>query len=457
MSNNEMLREPPHSVEAENAIIGSCLIRPDVLHDITSIVSCDDFFSSNNRKIFTAMLAVQAAGVEIDAITVFERLDKDNSADDIGGLSYLTKLAVQTPSAANAKTYAKIVREKAELRRLIAIGYEITDMAYQRDANSGDIMRSVSNSLIAVEHNVGDENLLPFKSSARAYLDTLQARSEGKFQYREIGFNDLDAHLGVIEVDAQIVVGARPGMGKTAFVTNLCGIAARRGEVVLVFTMEMNRTQFMDRIISAAANIPGQKLKTGQLESRDWDDLQMAMSAITAGEIILDDSPYQTLSSMVSKARKVFRKHGRLDRIIVDYLQLTQVDKEETRATELGNISRGMKLLAKELKAHTYLLSQINRGVEERTNKRPILSDLRESGAIEQDADIVLMLYRDEVYNHDSINRGIIELGCVKNREGNVGMVPAVFRGETGRISCAAPGSYKQEERKKPKTGGYHG
>lgn len=417
-----MNREPPYSLQCEENVLGALFLNPESLDDVCEIVTAQDFYSRANQQMFECIRGMYASREPIDLGTVTDRLRRLNLLEEVGGLSHVISLANDTPSAANVMAYAKQVRDYATLRGLICAGGDIAELGYRPEARpASELVDLAQQSVMALGERlmtVGPEDI---GSLADAYWEMLERKRETGEVGISTGFYDLDGKTGGLQPSDLVIVAGRPGMGKTALAVNIADFVSRERQV-LIFSMEMSREQVTGRLLSALAKIDGNLLKDPrQLTNEQNDKLTEAVKAIKRQKVIIDDRGGLSVLQVRAKARKVSRK-GRLGLIVVDYLQL-MTGAGGNRNEELNDITRSLKALAKEINCPIIALSQLNRGCEQRDNKRPRLSDLRESGGIEQDADIVLAVYRDDYYTKDSPHEGVAECLILKQRNGAQGTV----------------------------------
>ena len=433
---SEKLRLPPHSIEAERSVLGGLMLDQRAWDQIADAVEAADFYRADHRLIFTAIATLIEREQPPDAITVGELLARQGELDSAGGLEYLAQLVEETPSAANIRAYARIVRERAMLRQLIEIGgdiaasaheesgrtvEELVDLAEQRVFEIADRGQRRGSGFVALKH------ILPQTIDR---LDVL-SHSDGDITGISTGFTDMDRMTAGLQRGDLIIVAGRPSMGKTTFAMNIAENAAIGANVpVAVFSMEMSAEQLSFRMIGSIGRVNQGHLRTGRLTDEDWSRIESAVSMMSNAPIYIDDSAGLTPTDVRARARRLKREHG-LGLVVVDYLQLMQVaGTTENRATEISEISRSLKALAKELDVPVIALSQLNRSVEQRTDKKPVMSDLRESGAIEQDADLIVFIYREEVYEPDTPRKGIADIIIAKQRNGPVGEFHLTFLGE---------------------------
>ena len=443
------LKIPPHSIEAEQLVLGGLLVDNRAFERIGDAVEEGDFYRRDHRLIYAAITALEEASEPFDIVTVSERLSQQGQLDAAGGLGYLGELATNTPSAANIAAYADIVRERAVLRALIDVGTGIAQAGYQTEGRSaGELLEYAEQQVF----EMGERNLRSQSGfrAIRKVLDGVMDRID--LLYRSgtditgvsTGFDDLDEKTSGLQPADLIIVAGRPSMGKTSFAMNMVEQAAiKDGRAVAVFSMEMPAEQLTMRMLSSLGRIDQHKVRTGKLADEDWPRLTSALSMLNETHIYIDDTPALSPSDLRARCRRLTREHE-LGLVVVDYLQLMQVPgSKENRTTEISEISRGLKGLAKELKVPVVALSQLNRSLEQRTDKRPQMSDLRESGAIEQDADVILFIYRDEVYNEHTEDKGKAEIIIGKQRNGPIGKVTLTFLGQHTRFENFMPDRYE--------------
>jgi len=450
------LRVPPHSVEAEQSVLGGLLLDNLAWDRAADLLGESDFYRWEHKQIFAAVGALINASKPADVITVFEQLQSLGRAEECGGLAYLNALAQSVPSAANLRRYAEIVRERAILRKLIAASDEIATTAFNPQG------RAVTQILDEAEgriFKIGEEGsrqrqgMQSMDKLVVALLDRVNELHEnGAEEVTGVrtGFYDLDRMTAGLQKGDLIVLAARPSMGKTAFALNMAEhVAVAEGLPVLVFSMEMGAAQLALRMVGSLGRIDQSGLRTGRLNDQDWERLASAVDRLRNVQLFIDETPALNSAELRARARRMARQFGgTLGLIVVDYLQLMSGSgsgSDENRATEIGEISRGLKALAKELQCPVIALSQLNRSVETRNDKRPMMSDLRESGAIEQDADVIMFIYRDEYYNKDSKEPGIAEIVIGKQRNGPVGTVKLTFLKPLTKFDNLAPGSLGSE------------
>jgi replicative DNA helicase len=440
----EALRVPPHSIDAEQAVLGGLMLDPYALEKILDLLSYTDFYRRDHQLIFKAISELSEKSRPYDAVTLGDWFESHALADQVGGTPYLVELAQTTPSAANIRAYAEIVRDKSVLRSLIEVGTQIAEDGFAPgNRETPDLLAEAEQRVfkIADQNRSGRKDMVSLKEAMKEAFELLQVRYEtqGTVTGLPTGFTDFDEMTAGLQPSDLIVLAARPAMGKTTLALNMAEYAALKSKkAVVIFSMEMSASQLAFRLISSIGRINAGRLKTGQLEDEDWSRVTMAMKMLSESKIFIDDEPALSPAKLLSKARRLKREHD-LGLVVVDYLQLMQVPgNSENRATEISEISRSLKALAKELNLPVIALSQLNRGLESRTDKRPVMSDLRESGAIEQDADIILFIYRDDYYNKDSNDKGLAEVLISKHRNGATGTVKLKFFGEYTRFDNLA-------------------
>lgn len=424
---DEVTRTMPYSVEAEQSVLGSILIDKDCIAQISEMIGEDDFYFDQNRAIYIAMQELFNTGRPIDIVTVTDALTQAGQLDAIGGVGYLSGIAASVPTTANVRQYAHIMADKATLRRLIQAGTAICEMGYAASDETGYILEQSEKLVYDVLQGKDTHSVVPIRDLLGDSFALMQkmAANKGKLTGVPTGFGYLDMMTSGLQKSDLIIVAARPAMGKTSFALNIAEHAAiRAGIPVAVFNLEMSREQLTNRIICSESLVGSQKLRDGTLDANDWMKIGENIARIGQAPIYIDDTSSLTVAEIRAKCRRLKQRHG-LGLIVIDYLQLMQgrQSRSENRQQEVSEISRSLKILAKELDVPVMTLSQLARGPEARTNKRPMLSDLRESGAIEQDADIVMFLYRDEYYNPDTPDKNIAECIVAKHRNGETGTV----------------------------------
>jgi len=444
----DALRVPPHSLEAEQAVLGGLMLAPEAWDRVADKLVEDDFYRRDHRLIFRAIAELSNKGMPCDAVTLGEWFESNGLAELAGGSAYVLQLANATPSAANILAYAEIVREKSVLRQLIDAGTEIAGDGFQPEGRSTqEILESAEQKVFRIAESGarGRKGFVAMRNAVKEAFQILHQRYEnrGAVTGMPTGFTDLDEMTAGLQPADLIIVAARPSMGKTAFSLNMAEYAAlKTKKAVAVFSMEMSASQLAFRLISSMGRINQQHLRTGDLQEEEWPRVTSAITLLSETRIFIDDTPALSPSELRARSRRLKREHD-LGLIVIDYLQLMQVPgNKENRATEISEISRSLKALAKELNVPVIALSQLNRSLEQRTDKRPVMADLRESGAIEQDADVIMFIYRDEYYNQESPDKGLAEIIIGKQRNGPTGTVKLTFLGQYTKFENYAPDSY---------------
>lgn len=434
----EALKLPPFSIEAEQAVLGGLMLDNNGWDKVADVITEDDFYRRDHRLIFRAIANLANEAQPCDAVTLSEWLEQHNELDNVGGLSYLGSLANNTPTAANIKAYAEIVRERAIMRQLIQVANDISSKAYNPEGRtSAEVLEEAEKLVfnIADQGARGRTGYIGIKHLLTKAVDTIDKlfQLDSPITGVPTGFTDFDEQTAGLQKADLIIVAGRPSMGKTTFAMNIVENAAIKHKIpVAVFSMEMPGESLAMRMMSSLGHIDQHKIRTGKLGDEDWPRLTSAVGILSEAPIYIDDTPALSPGELRSRARRIAREHG-LGLIVIDYLQLMQSSasgSRENRATEISEISRNLKALAKELNVPVVALSQLNRSLEQRPNKRPVMSDLRESGAIEQDADVITFIYRDEVYNEDTPNKGIAEIIVGKQRNGPIGTSRLTFVGQ---------------------------
>ena len=447
----QRLRVPPHSVEAEQAVLGGLMLDNLAWDSVADVISAGDFYRNDHRLIFDAILQLADSGQPRDPVTVSDTLSRNARLEQAGGLDYLSLLAQETPSAANIRAYADIVRERAMLRDLITIGGEIAGSAHDTEGRTAtDLVDEAERKVFEIaergkRRGSGFQPIRQILSPTIDRLDTLH-NSPGDLTGISSGFSELDRMTAGLQPGDLIIVAGRPSMGKTSLAMNIAENAAlgERPVPTAIFSMEMGSDQVALRMISSLGQLDQSKLRTGRFRDEDWPTITGVIAQMSEAPIFIDDTPALNPTEVRARARRVKREHG-LGLIVLDYLQLMQVPgSSENRATEISEISRSLKALARELETPVIALSQLNRSVEQRTDKKPVMSDLRESGAIEQDADLIVFIYRDEVYDKESPRQGIADIIIAKQRNGPIGEFPLTFRGKYTRFDDYIPDAYSE-------------
>ncbi|GLP95719.1 replicative DNA helicase [Paraferrimonas sedimenticola] len=449
------LKVPPHSLEAEQSVLGGLMLDAEAWDRVSEHLDKGDFYARAHQLIFEAMASLVEGGHPLDMITVSERLELHDQLEDAGGFAYLGEIAKNTPSASNIVSYAEIVRERAIVRDMIRVSNEIAEAGFNPEGrNSADLLDLAETKVFKIAESRGKENEGPedVKSILEKTVDRIEQLynnpDSGGITGVSTGYQDLDKMTAGLQPSDLVIVAARPSMGKTTFAMNLCEYAAmNEDKPVLIFSLEMPSEQIMMRMLASLGRVNQTSVRTGQLNDDDWARVSSTMGLMLENaKMHIDDSSGLTPTEVRSRARRVAREHGGLSMIMIDYLQLMQVPAlSDNRTLEIAEISRSLKALAKELEVPVVALSQLNRSLEQRADKRPVNSDLRESGSIEQDADLIMFIYRDEVYNDDSPEKGVAEIIIGKQRNGPIGRVRLTFQGQFSRFDNYA-GSYEFDE-----------
>ncbi len=433
------LRLPPHSLEAEQSLLGGLLIDNEALDKVADIVSVNDFYRQDHQIIYQHIHRLIERSQPADIVTVGESLESNSELNTVGGLEYLGLLAESTPTAANIRGYAQIIRERSIMRSLVEVGTDIVDNALSPQGRDAQQLLDESESKIFKIAEAGKNDRIGF-TDIKELLPQVAERIDQLFQRDNpsdvtgipTGYKDLDMMTSGLQPGDLIIIAGRPSMGKTSLALNICEyVAIDTGLPSAVFSMEMGSTQLVSRLIGSVGKLNQHKMRTGQLDDNDWEKLSYALGQLNEAPIFIDEGSALNPYEVRARARRLHKQCGRLGLIVIDYLQLMgSAGSTENRATEISEISRSLKALAKELNVPVIALSQLNRSVEQRPDKRPVMSDLRESGAIEQDADVIMFIYRDEVYNPETPDKGIAEIILAKQRNGPVGRVKLTFLGE---------------------------
>jgi len=445
------LKVPPNSVEAEQSLLGGLMQDNEAWDKVADLVIAEDFYRKDHRLIFGAISALAEDGHPCDVVTVSEFLGNRNELDDAGGLEYLATLTNETPGAANARAYAKILRERSTLRSLINAGNVISGSAFTTEGRSASELVDEAERLVFEIAEAGSRGRAGFQSlkqilpAAVDRIDLLH-QSGGDITGIPSGFNEFDKLTAGLQPGDLVIVAGRPSMGKTTFAVNMAENAAIGARVpTAIFSMEMPSEQLAFRMISSLGRVDQSHLRTGKFPDEDWSRINTAVQLMSDAPIYIDDSPGLSPTEIRARARRL-KREANLGLIVIDYLQLMQVHgNTENRATEISEISRSLKALAKELRLPIIALSQLNRSVEQRQDKRPVMSDLRESGAIEQDADLIIFIYREEVYKPDTPRKGIADISIAKQRNGPIGDFPLTFVGRFTKFENWVPDSYAEE------------
>jgi replicative DNA helicase len=446
------VRTPPHSVEAEQSVLGGLMIEASAWDNVADVVRAEHFYRPDHRLIFAAIAMLAGNAQPCDVVTVAEQLERLGQLSDAGGQAYLATLARDTPTAANAKAYAEIVRERSLLRQLSQAGTEIAASVFNEEGHTArDLVDRAEQKVFQIAEagfRVRD-GAVAVRSLLPALIDQIDEWHTNPDNLRGLatGFTEFDRLTGGMRPGDLVIVAGRPSMGKTTLAVNMAEYAAVNPKIkasVAIFSMEMPSEQVITRMLSSVGSVPLNSIRTGKISDEDWVRITSATTQLAEAKIFVDETPALTPTDLRARARRVKREHG-LDLVVVDYLQLMQVPgSKENRATEIAEISRSLKALAKELSVPVIALSQLNRSVEQREHKKPVMSDLRESGAIEQDADMILLIYREEVYDKNTTKRGIAEIDLVKHRNGEIGTFLLTFQGQYTRFANYAPDSYAE-------------
>ncbi|MCH2055497.1 MAG: replicative DNA helicase [Thalassotalea sp.] len=437
------LKVPPHSLEAEQSVLGGLMLDNETFDRVSERVVAQDFYSRGHRIIFETISVLVEKGEPADLVTLSQALENEQKLDDVGGFVYLAEMIKNTPSAANITAYASIVRERAVTREMISVANEIAEAGYDSQGRtSADLLDFAETKVFQIAEarankSEGPENIHSVLEKTVDRIEKLYQQPHDGVTGVSTGFSDLDKMTAGLQPSDLIIVAARPSMGKTTFAMNLCEAAAmEQDKPCLIFSLEMPSEQIMMRMLASLGRIDQTKIRTGQLGDEDWARLSSTMGLlIDKGKMFIDDAAGLTPTEVRSRARRIARDNGGLSMIMIDYLQLMRAPQfADNRTLEIAEISRSLKALAKELEVPVIALSQLNRSLEQRSDKRPVNSDLRESGSIEQDADLIMFIYRDEVYHDDSEFKGMAEIIIGKQRNGPIGRVPLTFNGQWSRF-----------------------
>ena len=448
------LKVPPHSIEAEQSVLGGLMLDNERWDDVAERVVADDFYTRPHRHIFTEMARLQESGSPIDLITLAESLERQGQLDSVGGFAYLAELSKNTPSAANISAYADIVRERAVVREMISVANEIAEAGFDPQGRTSEDLLDLAESRVfkiaesRANKDEGPKNIADVLDATVASIEQLFQQPHDGVTGVNTGYDDLNKKTAGLQPSDLIIVAARPSMGKTTFAMNLVENAAMlQDKPVLIFSLEMPSEQIMMRSLASLSRVDQTKIRTGQLDDEDWARISGTMGILLEKRnIYIDDSSGLTPTEVRSRARRIAREHGGIGLIMIDYLQLMRVPAlSDNRTLEIAEISRSLKALAKELNVPVVALSQLNRSLEQRADKRPVNSDLRESGSIEQDADLIMFIYRDEVYHENSDLKGIAEIIIGKQRNGPIGTVRLTFNGQWSRFDNYAGPQYDDE------------
>ena len=447
----QRLKVPPNSIEAEQSLLGGLMLDHRSWDKVADVVSAGDFYRKDHRLIFAAIAALAEAANPSDVVTVSEWLENNGQLEEAGGLEYLATLANETPGAANARSYAQILRERSMLRSLITAGNEISGAAFSTEGRSAAEIVDEAERLvfeIAESGARGKSGFKPLKEILPEAVDRIDLlhQSDGDITGISTGYTEFDKLTAGLQPGDLVIIAGRPSMGKTTLAVNIAENAAIGSKVpTAIYSMEMPAQQLAFRMISSLGRVDQTHLRTGRFPDEDWSRINTAVQLMSEAPIFIDDTAGLSPTEIRARARRLQREHG-LGLIVIDYLQLMAVPgNTENRATEISEISRSLKALAKELSVPVIALSQLNRSVEQRTDKRPVMSDLRESGAIEQDADMIVFIYREEVYNQDTPRKGIADIAIAKQRNGPIGDFPLTFVGRYTKFENWVPDTYAEE------------
>lgn len=450
LKNNPDIPEAPHSIEAEQAALGGVMLVNEAWDSLAEIVTEQDFFDFKHRALFRAMEKLIQANSPIDVVTISEKLEQTKELEEVGGANYLIEMARNTPSAANIKTYAEIVRQRSVLRQLIGIAHNIAENAHHPQGRDiSELLDSAERSVFEIANQStrgsGPQTITHILTQTVEKIEQL-CNSDSAITGLSTGYYDFDDMTSGLQPADLVIVAGRPSMGKTTFAMNLVENAAmlHKDKPALVFSMEMPSDSLAMRMLASMGRVEQTKVRSGKLDEEDWSRFGSAVAQLSETKIMIDDTPALSPTEVRSRARRVVREHGGISVIALDYLQLMSLKgSTENRTAEISEISRSLKSLAKELNVPVIALSQLNRELEKRPNKRPVMSDLRESGAIEQDADLIVFVYRDEVYYEDSPDKGTAEIIIGKQRNGPIGSVRLRFEGQFSRFDNLAPDYYQ--------------
>lgn len=436
-------RIPPHNMEAEQSVLGACMLSKDALYDVLEKVREEDFYNKNHGEIFAAIKSLEKKGSPVDVLTVSDELARRNSLDMVGGRAYVATLSANVPSTSNAGQYAAIVTDSAEMRRLIETAGDIMEQGYSSELPASTILDHAEQQIFEIAQSRNTRDMAKLKdvlADNMALINEL-ADKKGDIIGVPTGFIDLDKMTSGMQKSDLIILAARPSMGKTAFALCVARNAAIKGYKVAIFSLEMGKMQLSQRLLSMEAGVDSHRLRTGRLDNNDWMKMSAVMDRLSEADIRIDDTPGITVMGIKNKCRRMKADSG-LDLVIIDYLQLMSAEgRVESRQQEVSNLSRNLKQLARELDCPVLVLSQLSRAVESRSDHRPQLADLRESGSIEQDADVVLFLYRDEVYDKETDRPGECEVHISKQRNGPIGVVDVLWQGRYTRFVNKQQGS----------------
>lgn len=430
-------RLPPHNIEAEQSVIGSLLIDRDAIIRVASMLKADDFYHGANGTIYQAIVDLYNRREPTDFVTLTDELQRRERLDQIGGLAYLSSLLNVVPTAVHVEYYGKIVERTATLRRLIDAGAQIVSIAYRDGVDVEDALDASERAIFDVSQRRTTRDFQSIADVLERFFDQIDylQQNRGALVGVPTGFTDLDKLTGGLQKSDLVILAARPSVGKTAFALGMAyGAAVLHGKTVGIFSLEMSAEQLVQRLLSTETGVDSHRLRLGQIDDHEWDRISRAFGRLAEAQIYIDDSPGMSVMELRSKARRLQAERG-LDLLVIDYLQLMQGRRSENRVQEISEISRGLKGIARELNIPVIALSQLSRAVETRADHHPLLSDLRESGSIEQDADVVMFIYREEVYDQNTENKGIAEISIAKHRNGPVGQINLRFFQKTARFA----------------------
>ncbi|MDD2920783.1 MAG: replicative DNA helicase [Anaerolineales bacterium] len=439
----------PHSREAEEAVVGAVLINPEAYYDVAQFLNADDFYIHRNQWIWDAFVRLHEQRIPVDLLTLSEELDRNNQLAEVGGSAYLTSLINQAPSSLNAEAYGRIVEGHSVRRKMITAANKIASIAYNESSTVEDVMNEAEKAVFNVSERRLKHDLQPISDVLSDYYDRIDdlAKRPEEIHGVPTGFVDLDKMLSGLQPSDLLIIAGRPGQGKTGFLLSLAKNAAlTHKKHVAIFSLEMSNEQVVQRLIAQETGIDSQRLRNGKLQENEWPLFTHAIEVFSDTHIYLDDTPAITPLQLRTKCRRLHMEYG-VDLIIIDYLQLMGGDsRNDNRVQEVSHISRSLKVLARELNVPVLTAAQLSRAVEQRTDKRPVLSDLRESGSLEQDADIVMFIYRPDQYEKDTDKQNIAEIIIAKHRNGPVGSVELIFRGALAKFENAATKTFKPNE-----------
>ncbi|UJF15792.1 replicative DNA helicase [Jeotgalibaca sp. MA1X17-3] len=439
-------RIPPHSLEAEQSVLGSIFLDTETVVNVLEYLEAVDFYKKSHQLIFDAIVRLYNRNEAIDVVTLANELENKGQLENVGGLAYLADLAIAVPTAANVEYYSKIVEEKSILRNLIRSATDIVKIGYEEGDELSTILDSAEHNILQVSERRNRSGFIRISDVVATSLQNIEllAQQTGDITGVPTGYIALDKMTAGLQKEELIILAARPAVGKTAFALNIAqNVATKSNQVVAIFSLEMGAESLVNRMLCAEGNIDASNLRTGQLTEEEWSSLIMAMGALGQSKIFIDDTPGIRIAEIRAKSRRLKQEQGEIGLIVIDYLQLIEGNSKENRQQEVSEISRQLKKLAKELKVPVIALSQLSRGVEQRQDKRPVLSDIRESGSIEQDADIVAFLYREDYYDREGseensgeeLDNNIVEVIIEKNRSGARGTVKLLFKKEFNKFS----------------------